>query len=230
MQRELLMDRTFLATSDFLQICITLAIFVWNSSQGNFLTQPGRRKKWCFYWDFTTNVASCCFAYYFTQDNLLMCFENKKLIVTKTVSSDVDRFRELLSLRNFYIDSKTVDSSATKIRVITVGNDDRTMTWNFILSKVQRGTQNPCWMTDAIIIEDTMWVSSSNMCKVSYTYSEYFRVILPYICHSIFVYPSNMYNKLGEPKGTPKNKFSYVVPNNDGEYLQETHIFWCFII
>ena len=84
-----------------------------------------------------------------------MCFENKKLIVTKTVSSDVDRFRELLSLRNFYIDSTTVDSSATKIRVITVGNDDRTMTWIFTLSKVQRGTQNPCWMTDAIIIEDT---------------------------------------------------------------------------
>ena len=63
---------------------------------------------------------------------------------------------ESYCLRNFYIDSKTVDSSATKIRVITVGNNDRTMTWIFTLSKVQRGTQNPCWMTDAIIIEDTM--------------------------------------------------------------------------
>jgi hypothetical protein len=81
----------------------------------------------------------------------------KKLIITENLSSDVDRFHELLSFKSFYIDGNTIDANVAKIRVITVGNNDNTMTWLFTLSKVQRGSQNPCWMTDAInIIKDTM--------------------------------------------------------------------------
>lgn len=66
------------------------------------------------------------------------------------------RFKELLCLKTFKIIEQKIDSSGQtptariQVQVTLAGGDGGPRSLTFFMSKVTRGSQSPCWLTDAI--------------------------------------------------------------------------------